>query len=311
MKRAFYILAITAVLIAGGYQYRVQMASAFSGIKDALFPPAPCTRPIIYSLGTIDNRFGVSREQFVNDIAQAASLWSLAAGKNLFSFDTKGGVTMNLIYDSRQAITQQEAQIKTTISQTNETAASLKAQFTTLEAAHATAQAAYQADLQSYNTAQASYNSEVQYWNSHGGAPAQQYAKLSAEKADLEGRANVLESERLSLNAQADQVNTLIHRYNALVGDINQKVNTINHDGLTGTQFEEGVYISDAAGKRINIYQFDNQTAFVRILAHELGHALGLDHDAGTTSIMNPINSGKNLSLSAQDLSELRTLCGR
>jgi predicted Zn-dependent protease len=87
-------------------------------------------------------------------------------------------------------------------------------------------------------------------------------------------------------------------------------VHTINNNGLVGTQFEEGVYISDKEGKRINIYQFDNNIDLVRVLAHELGHSLRLQHNANTNSIMNPLNQGQDLSLSPEDLQELKTACG-
>lgn len=67
----------------------------------------PCTLPITYSIGTFDTRFDISREKFLQEIAQAEKIWEDAAGKELFRHIEKDGtLTINLIYDSRQETTE-------------------------------------------------------------------------------------------------------------------------------------------------------------------------------------------------------------
>lgn len=269
----------------------------------------PCNYPIEYKIGIIDSSFDVSTTTFKTDIATAGALWSKAAGKTLFEYNPNGDVTINLIYDDRQKITNQEQVLNSTIDSTSQVAQSVKDQFESLKNNYNTASAQYKSDLATYNTALTGYNSEVDYWNSQGGAPPSEYQKLQTEKASLATQHTALESEQQNVNSLAAQINAMIDQYNLLVAKINDNVSAINNDGLAGTQFEEGVYITDATGKRINIYQFDTQTTFLRVLAHEMGHSLGLAHDTGTQSIMNPVNQGKTLVLSAEDIAALKTLC--
>lgn len=270
----------------------------------------PCASPITYKIGTLDPRFGISEAQFIKDLNQASDIWGKPLGKKLFVYDPQGSLTINLVYDSRQQTTQRENVLKSNITETKQTADSAKLQYQMLERQYAQANQIYSSELTQYRQAQDSYNAQVSYWNARGGAPQAEYAKLKAIKESLATQQQTLDTKRSELNSLAAQTNALIDRYNLLVDHINSSVRSINNDGLAGTQFEEGVYVSDAEGKHIDIYQFDNQTTFIRVLAHELGHSLGLMHNSNPESIMNPVNEGKNLTLSSEDRQDLQTLCG-
>jgi hypothetical protein len=279
-------------------------------VYQVYFEYTPCKKPVEYKIGTIDPRFGVSAADFKKDIAEAGNLWSAATGKTLFEYSDQGALTINLIYDDRQKITQQEKQLSNNIDATTEVAQSVKDQFNSLQNNYNAAQTSYKDELGAYNTKQTDYNNQVEYWNTQGGAPANEYQKLQTQKNDLSVERASLEQKRLAVNSLANQINALIDKYNLLVNHINENVNAINNDGLAGTQFEEGVYISDKDGMRINIYQFDNQTYFLRVLSHELGHSLGLQHNNGANSIMNPVNQSKSLALSTEDIAAIDLECG-
>jgi hypothetical protein len=286
---------------------------AFAGVAAYAWQTryVPCEEPIEYRIGTIDPRFNLSEAELLQDLERAGSLWSNAAGTPLFAYDHEGEVVVNLIYDKRQQATEEAAELSDVIDATGRVAESVKAKYSSLQNSYNAAQAGYKRMAAEFNEAQGAYNDRVDYWNSQGGAPPAEYAKLNAQKRDLTQQLNTLEARRKEVNRLAGEINALISKYNLLVERINENVEDINNNGLVGTQFEEGVYTQDALGKRIDIYQFDSKTAFLRVLAHELGHALGLDHNEGRDSIMNPINQGKTFALTAQDIEALKAECSQ
>ena len=113
------------------------------------------------------------------------------------------------------------------------------------------------------------------------------------------------------LNSKVDGINALASALNDLAKNLNISVDNFNSiGGSLGGEFEEGTYTADQDGRRIDIYQFENKTKLVRVLAHELGHALGLDHNDDSKAIMYRLNSGQNEKPTQTDIKELRALCG-
>jgi hypothetical protein len=292
MKRALILIPVLAL---GGYAFATRA-------------PAPCTEPILYSVGTIDPRFGVSQANFLAAVTQAGDVWSKVEGKELFAYDPKGSLKMNLIYDARQATTDKNKVLESKIATTKQSADSVKAEYSNLESHYAGAESAYKSLLASYTAHQNAYNTEVNYWNNKGGAPTAEFNKLSKDKSNLDLEAATLEDKRQEVNNLAGQINALIKQYNYLVDTANINVKTINQ--TAGQEFDEGEYISDSDGKRVNIYEFTTTKELKRVLSHELGHALGLDHNSNPNSIMYYLNQSTNTLPTKDDVASLNTICG-
>ena len=247
-----------------------------SGLFYAYQYTRPCAQPVAYALGAFDSRFDVTQATLLAEAKAAANIWNKVAGKTVLVYDPNATMKINLIYDEREA----NAKIGRKIVRQQADMDNARATLDVLQA--------------EYTTAQTAYNQEVNTVNARGGATRSEAAALNAE--------------RDSLNALADTLNAQVAAFNASVATFNATVNEYNQ--TAGRTFQAGQYVRDASGERINIFEFIGTIQLERVLAHEFGHAIGLDHNNDPKAIMYAQNESGNLVPAASDLASLRALCG-
>lgn len=270
----------------------------------------PCSGPIRLRLGQIDDRFGLTRDEVLESLRQAEALWERAVGRPLFTHSTTGTVTVKLVYDERQQTTQSRERLQDSLRQTQASHAAVgrsydhwrstyDARVRDFESAHA----AYEERAQAFNT-------QVQQWNARGGAPPDAQASLEAERSRLEAMRRQLESDRAALEDFAGTVKSLADKGNAIAEAHNHTATTFNALFGAPRQFHKGEF----DGREIAVFEFHDIRDFTLVLAHELGHALGLGHVDDPTAVMHAVGGEQivePLALAPADVAALKTLCGR
>jgi predicted Zn-dependent protease len=311
MKKAFKIILnlIINLAILGGlvFVFRTPLQNLRNRFQAQYFP---CSQPIAYSLGAFDKKFGISEKDFLSAIDAAEQVWEKPIGKDLFEYGANGPLKINLIYDIRQEATHKLQALDLSVSDDKASYNSIKTKYNTLRAQYLVGKTALDAKIAAFEIMKNKYEAEVRTWNARGGANKEAYARLEADRLALNAAASDINQMQDALNAKIENINAMVVVLNRLATSLNITADTYNQIGdQLGGEFAEGTYQSGPEGERIDIYQFDNRAKLIRVLAHELGHALGLDHAEDQKAIMYRLNNGVNDKLTESDLALVKTHC--
>jgi len=308
-KFSFSILAFL-LFLGIGYYYRGDISRLF---KKILNQSQPCQKPITYSISiaNLDPRFGLTKTEALNYIQQAEKILEVPINKQLFEYSPTGDLKINFIYDYRQKATDTMKKIGIVINDDRSTYELLKAKYDSFVILYNKQKAQLTTLIATYNADQIAYNKDINLLNGRGGASKAEYKILEQKRVNLNNQVTTINQAADALNKLADTINSAKVVMNKLITALNLQVNKYNTtNSSTGEAFSEGEYIRDTGGTAINIYQFDNTDQLVRILVHELGHAIGLEHLDNPKAIMYYLNDGINDKLTADDLAALKNVCG-
>lgn len=291
-----------------------------------LYPPdphahAPCAIPVHYALGEVDPRFGLDHLTAVAALAEAVNLWQAEGGPALFIESTDPrAMQVSFRFDERQqgAVERRSLRSRLELDQGDlereqATLQSWSARIERNQAARERRAAELRPRLERHEAA-------VARWNANPGAGTEsQRRALEAEGAAL--RAEVAALERLTdeLNADIDAYNRRAEEAQRRAGQMRARVERYNATAAD-EPVESGRYSYDPEqGRRIDVFRAASFDELVWVLAHELGHALGIGHVEEPGAIMHGMvheggdlepGRGRPVELAAADRAALREVCG-
>jgi hypothetical protein len=250
--------------------------------------------PRRYALGRFDERFGISRERFLEIVAEAKKVWETAAGRDLFDLQQNSVMKVNLVFDWREEALLKAKEQRARLDENGSSFDMLKTEYERNTSALERKRSEYDEAAQAYKVHLDDYNARVKRWNDGENHSEGEEKALQSKRQELDEELARLEPKRTSLASEAAALNALGERLTALARKFNMEVELFNGTYVSQREFEKGTF----DGRNIDIYEFDKEEDLRIALVHEFGHALGLEHVDNPRSIM-------YRKLAAQDMNDI------
>lgn len=270
-----------------------------SSISTAPNSSVPCQEPLTYRLGNIDERFNISNDELLSLMEEVADVWYSALDRPPVTYDPAGQVEIHLVYSDEQLRTEEEKELSGKIEAKRKQITPLKKEYDRLLKGLKKEEKKVQQNISKYDDLR-----ELLHSDSSKDKP-----RITS---DLNRLKNIIEQQQTKLKDLQRRVNSKVDRLNFLSDQEDELITTYNDKFAKAVKFDQGRYIKKGDSEKINIYQFSNKAELRAVLAHELGHALGLDHVSNPTSVMHKMMEKQdmfNLKLSKADRNLLMALC--
>lgn len=301
------VAVILAFILIGGVITLSQSSDSLSNSD----PAQPCEEPLTYTFGDIDPRFNITKEELAKVMNEVEDVWATALDRDLLDYNKNGRVTIHFVYSEDQKRTEAERDFSKQIDIKRNDIEILKQEYKQHRQRFESRKANFQSLVDEYNSSIRSYKNYAEKWSGKN-LSTNVRNRLERMKRNISRLESKVNSEQQNLELLRQETNEKSRKLNKFVDEQNKRIADYNARFSSPKKFDQGRYIRQGNIENINIFQFSNHKQLTVVLAHEVGHAFGLDHVGNPESIMNEMMAEQNIfnpQLSDEDIASINKLC--
>ncbi|PWN07909.1 matrixin family metalloprotease [Rhodohalobacter mucosus] len=302
-------LFIILILAGAGYYFLNYEGPA----RQATVQSVPCLEPLTYRIGEIDSRFGISESEVAAAMKQAASIWSEELSRPAAIESDEGNVVVKFVYDERQQVVDGEVRFRQRIE-------SEQIRLDQFLRTYERKRREFEERSERYSRLAnetlreiGELNRWVEQRSPAGGLSEQDAGRFEDRKRELERKQQEVQREKENLESLAQELNRDADRLNLMTAENNRLVDEYNNRYSGEKKFTKATYQNLPDGGAITVNTYLTKSELVLILAHELGHAFGLDHLPNSKSVMHSQMGDQELfpilQLTGEDKAAIRGVC--
>lgn len=295
-----FVIRLTFIIILAFLAYRFWAKSDLGNVVQQISQPllkskgAFCQSPLGWRLGQLDPAFGLSETQALTMIQQAAAMWNEKTGQALLHHDPEDGFVIDFKFDARQQQLLKQRLLQRNLARYDDAIQpglqQLPEKFAELEQ-----------QIADFNRQKSQLQTQISQWRPTAPNAENLRRQLEQEQKKLVREADWLEQQRQQLLRDQNYLNETIRQRNELVTTADQP--------SAATPFEVGLMTIRQHQRTMTIFAFSSETDLIATLAHEFGHAFGIEHTQDPHSIMFHQLTAEQAELTATDLQAWQQTC--